>query len=366
MIFLRNVLRARLRSGMTVLGLAVGVALFVAITAITSDLQKQISAAIGAYNLEVVVYEKRATSPFSSKISVAQMDELRALYAPTLTPIVVGTLNEKWNAYAMVIGVDPEFAERIPLVSGRRFNGGQREIMLGEINAQKLGLQAGMSLTLDGESYTISGVFRTGSRLFDGGVMTGIGSVQKMLTPSGGESTYTLGVLQTSDRAAKARMIADIVEKFPNLRAIAGSEFAGSLRLLKVVDTFSNSISAVALIATCLVVTNTLLMAVAERTREIGILMAVGWTPWLVLRMLAAESLLLCAVGVGVGNVLGLLLLRLINSLDSVGFGWIPVHLSAPLIATSVIATFVVALLALAWPAVILWRMQPLTALRHE
>lgn len=47
---------------------------------------------------------------------------------------------------------------------------------------------------------------------------------------------------------------------------------------------------------TCLVVSNTLLMAIAERTREIGILTALGWTPWLVLRMPLAESLVLCAM----------------------------------------------------------------------
>ena len=67
MIFLRNVLRAPARSLMTALGIAVGVALFVAITAITLDLQSQIDGATSTYNLEVVVYERRATSPFSSR-----------------------------------------------------------------------------------------------------------------------------------------------------------------------------------------------------------------------------------------------------------------------------------------------------------
>ena len=117
---------------------------------------------------------------------------------------------------------------------------------------------------------------------------------------------------------------------------------------------------------TVLVVTNTLLMAVAERTREIGILMAVGWTPWLVLRMLLAESVLLCLAGAALGNVAGLALLHTVNGMETVGFGWIPVSLSPSLVATSFALTLVIALLALAWPAVVLWRMQPLAALRHE
>ena len=73
MIFLRNVLRAPVRSVMTALGVAAGIALFVAITAITLDLRQQIDGATAAYNLEVVVFERRSTSPFSSRISPEQL-----------------------------------------------------------------------------------------------------------------------------------------------------------------------------------------------------------------------------------------------------------------------------------------------------
>ena len=366
MIFVRNVLRARLRSVMTVLGIAGGVALFVAISAITSDLQKQIGAAVSAYNLEVVVYEKRATSPFSSKITRAQMAALTTQFGQALTPVVVGSLNEKWNPYAMVIGVDSNFAKRIPLIAGDRFSQGRREVMLGEISAQRLGLTPGQTLRLDGEDYAISGVFRTGSRLFDGGIMAQIDYVQEMLNHVGGDGHFTLALLQTGNRETKDRLVREIGASFPTLRAIAGTEFAGSLRLLKVIDTFAHTISVVVLIGTCLVVTNTMLMAVAERTREIGILMTVGWSPWLVLRMLVAESLLLCTLGAAVGNVLALALLNIVNQMESVGFGWVPVHLTAILIRDSLAATLAVSLVALAWPAVVLWQIQPLTALRHE
>ena len=77
MIFLRNVLRAPIRSVMTAMGVAAGIALFVAITAITLDLRQQIDGATAAYNLEVVVFERRSTSPFSSRISPAQMQDLQ-------------------------------------------------------------------------------------------------------------------------------------------------------------------------------------------------------------------------------------------------------------------------------------------------
>ncbi|NUN60694.1 MAG: ABC transporter permease [Burkholderiaceae bacterium] len=366
MIFLQNILRAPVRSVMTTLGIAGGVALFVAVIAITNDLREQIAEAIGAYNLEMVVYERRATSPFSSTISRDQMETLMDRFDGAISPLVVGTLNEQWNAYAMVVGAPPQFVRRIPLVAGTSYADGQQEVMMGEIAAQRLGKQVGESIPLDGRTYTITGIFRTGSRLFDGGVMGDISEVQRMLSRGGEPGKYTMALLQTTDTATRERFIREISQSFPKLRAIPGTEFAGSLRLLRVVNAFVTTISVVVVLGTALIVTNTLLMAVAERTREIGILMTVGWTPWRVLRMLLAESLALCILGAAAGNLGGLLLLHVLNRMESVGFGWIPVKLNLHIVGSALGVTLFVAVLALVWPAYILWRIQPLSALRHE
>jgi putative ABC transport system permease protein len=189
---------------------------------------------------------------------------------------------------------------------------------------------------------------------------------QKMLSQTGGAGQYTMALLQTSSPEQKDQLIASITAQFPGLRAIPGTEFAGSLRLLKVIDAFARTISLVVLIGSCLVVTNTLLMAVAERTREMGILMTVGWSPWLILRMLTAESLLLCLLGAALGNALALALLHAVNGMESVGYGWVPQTLSLDLVAGTIATTALIAIFALVWPAVVVWRMQPLSALRHE
>lgn len=366
MIFLRNVLRAPARSLMTALGIAAGVALFVAITAITLDLRQQIDGVTGAYQLEVVVYERRATSPMSSRIGAPQMAELQARYGSALSPLVIGTLNEAWSAYALVMGVTPEFLHSVALSSGAHFAAGSGEAMIGEIAMQKLALQPGESVTLDGRQVRISGVFRTGSRLLDGGIMMDIAQAQAMLTREGAEPQYTLALLRAGKQEAATALISDVNRLYPSLRAIAGTEFSGSMRLLRVIEAFVTTISVVALVGTCLIVSNTLLMAIAERTREIGILMTVGWTPWLVLRMLFAESLMLCAVGAAVGNAFALILLRVVNSMESVGFGWIPLRYPLSLAAVSLGMALGVALVSLAWPTVVLYRLQPLAALRHE
>ncbi|MFM1991975.1 MAG: Macrolide export ATP-binding/permease protein MacB [Pseudomonadota bacterium] len=366
MIFVRNLLRAPARSLMTALGIAAGIGLFVAISAITIDLHAQITGVAEAYTLEVVVYERRATSPISSRIGAAQMRELELRHGAALTPMAIGSLNERWNAYALVVGVPPSFARRTALVAGEHVPEGADGVLLGELAAARLGLAPGGMLRIDARDVPVRGVYRTGSRMLDGGVMTGIAQAQRMLTREGAEPQFTLALLRAPSPDAADALIREIEQAHPGLRAIRGTEFAGSLRLMRVVDAFIRTISVVALVGTGLVVTNTLLMAVAERTRELGILMTVGWSPWLVLRMLMAESVVLCALGAALGNGFALLLLRAVNGLESVGFGWIPLRYPWSLAGASLLLAAAIALLALVWPAIVVLRLQPLTALRHE
>ncbi len=366
MTFLRNVLRAPARSLMTSFGIASGVALFVGVKAITGDLRQQLAESARSYSLEVVVYERRSNSPVSSRITPEQMAELQAAYGASLTPLVTGTRNEPWNPYVLLIGVPPDFLRRIPLTAGVPYEEDSEDVMVGEVAAQELGLATGQTVSLDGHDVRITGVFRTGSRILDGAFLLSIPHAQRALTAEGADPVFSMAVLRAGGDEAAARLIREINIRWPQLKAMRGTEFSGSLRLMRVVDAFVKTLAVVAMIGTCLVVVITLLMSISERTREIGILMAVGWTPWLVLRMLFAEIVVLCLAGAALGNGLALVMLRLLNRLETVGFGWIPIHLPGWLVASSVAMALGAAVVALAWPAVILWRVQPLAALRHE
>lgn len=366
MIFLRNLLRAPVRSLMTTLGVGAGLGLFVAVKTITVDVRRQIGSAAAAYQLEVVAYERRATSPFSSRITIPQMAALQTRYGDQVTPLVLGTHNETWNAYALIIGVPPGFLARIQIPAGEPYATGSRAVLIGEVAAERLGVRPGDHLQLDGGEVSVSGVFRTGSRMLDGGLMMDLGAAQRILTREGADQQYTLALFRAGTSQAAATLMAEIGRDFPALKAIPGAEFAGALRLMRVVDAFVRTLAVVAIVGTGLVVGNAFLMSLAERTRELGILMTVGWSPWLVLRMLAAESLVLCAFGALLGNLFAMGLLRVVNGIESIGFGWIPVRYPVSLAAASLALAGLVAIVALAWPAVVVFRMQPLAALRHD
>ena len=366
MIFLRNLVRAWGRSLMTVLGIACAVALFAAISAITHDLESQLDGAAGQYRVELVISERRATSPMSSRLTTETMDILAATYGEHVAPLLFGTLNEAWNPYALIVGADARFVERIPLIEGRRLAPGAGGVMLGDIAAQRLGLGPGGRIGVAGRSFEVRGVFRTGSRLFDSAVLAELATAQQLLGREGSLAPYTLAALHIADGRPADVVAAEIRQRHPQLKAVVGSEMSGSLRLVRIVRALVGAISVIAVLGAAVVLANTLLMATLERTREIGILMAIGWTPWRVLGLFGSEAGVLACAGAALGVVAGLGLLRVVNAIDSLGFGWIPLAVDPVLVASAFGVTLLAGLVALLVPAFVLWRTQPLTALRHE
>jgi putative ABC transport system permease protein len=348
---------------MTLLGAAVGIAIYVAITAITNNLERETRQMIDEYNSDITVQGKGAPSPIHSRIKPEDIAGLKTMFGDLVEPMVVGALRESWSSYAMILGIPASLAPRFGLVEGVPPTPSGRSVMIGTILAQQLGLKTGDVIPLDDGSAKISGVFSMSNRLVDGAVVADLAEAQRLL---GNEGKINIALVRIRNKGEVKGVIAEINRRFPQLSALSTADFVSNIRLFRTIAAFTRSVAIISFIGSCLVVTNTLLMAVSERTREVGILMAVGWRPWLVIRMLLAESLTLCSLGAVVGNAMALMILKLLNNSQAVGFGWIPVTISPATFLASLGVTLLLALIAIIWPAVILYRLSPVEALRHE
>jgi len=348
---------------MTILGAGVGIAIYVAIVAITNNLEHETEQIINDYNLDITVQSKGAPSPLHSRIKAAEIANLQGFLGFRVDPMVVGGVREEWNSYGMLMGISVSMASRFGLIEGSPPTSGSRDVMVGTILAQKLGLKPGDSLSLGGGSAKVVGIFSMGNRLVDGSVVADLAEAQRLL---GREGYINIAMVRISKKEEVKSVVKEINKRFPTLKALTNADFVGNIRLFRTIGTFTKSVAIISFIGSCLVVTNTLLMAVFERTREVGILMAVGWRPWLVIRMLLAESLTLCLCGALAGNSMALLILKLLNNSEAVGFGWIPVTISQTTFLASLGVTLILALISMIWPAVILYRLSPVEALRHE
>jgi hypothetical protein len=144
-------------------------------------------------------------------------------------------------------------------------------------------------------------------------------------------------------------------------------------RVLAILQALLGSVGALALLVATLGVANTMMMAIYERTREIGILKAVGATNREVRRMFTADAVLLGLIGGVVGVILGTLLGRLVDwvghqylaSEGVTGIGQMSIVPPWLAIGALIFAGFI-GVLGGMYPAARAARLDPVEALRHE
>jgi putative ABC transport system permease protein len=133
----------------------------------------------------------------------------------------------------------------------------------------------------------------------------------------------------------------------------------------KMLDAANLAISALAVGIGAIGVMNTMIMSVYERTREIGILRAVGWTGRRILRVIITESIMLCLVAVGVGMFLGWLAIQGVMMNATISAFLQPAY-TVDVILRALFVAVGVALIGAIYPAIRAVRLTPMEALRHE
>lgn len=230
------------------------------------------------------------------------------------------------SAGADLLGIDPVRERQISRFHTRltkgRFLSRQtprdtREVVLGEKLASTIAAEPGSEIILltqaaDGsignDLYTVVGILRTGSEAIDRGtVLMPLGATQELLSLAANR-VHEIGVLTTSADVAgtlAARLERRLDETLP-VRVRAWPELSPALADYVQMSEGSNAfLFSVVFLVAIIGVMNTMLMAVFERTRECGVLMALGLRPLSMTLLIVLEAGLLAGMSVGLGAVLG-------------------------------------------------------------
>jgi putative ABC transport system permease protein len=366
-LIVKNPFRNKTRSILAVIGIAIGIATIVALGIVTDGLKSSTEATLKAGGSDFTVMESNISDMLFSSIDEGYVDKIMETDG---VEDAVGVLTAVQpigdNPYFIIIGIDPAklYLSEMEITSGSAFSSEDaKELIMGKIAAENLNKTVGDSLTLNNTDYKIVGIYQTGNLQQDGGVFMSLDNAQEI---QGEEGKVTMIYVKIEKDANVEQITQSIEDRYGNdLTTVASLEDLQSVdQGLSVIDTASWAISLLAIVIGGVGVINTMIMSVYERTREIGVLKAVGWKNRRILSMILGESVVLTLFAGVVGIVMGVVAIQVILAMGMSGIIE-PVY-SLDVFLRGFLVALIVGLVGGFYPAYRASNLPPTEALRYE
>lgn len=387
---LRNIGHRRIRSWLTVIGILIGTAAVVALISIGQGLQRTITdqvERIMGYNT-LLISSSRGQA-FGQRIRV-DLAELRAIPG---VRAAVGVRTETayvegpdGKGFLSVVGYEPAMDEftgelNVTITAGGR-PAGRDQVVVGARTAQVLGAQIGSTVRIEDRPFQVVGILAR--RAAQGGGFTPVGvpindalfiPYDEMRALFPGQELVQYAIVKLRDGAQTEVVKEEIRASLKsagerNASVIDFEDLTARIRtMLSGVQAFLAGIAGISILVGGVGVMNTMYTAVLERTREIGVMKAVGAKGCHVLLLFLFESGLM---GLG-GGLLGLLIglgaawaaLAIVGRLFQVPSTLSPA-LTPALVFGALLFSFVVGAISGVLPARRAAQLPPVDALRYE
>ena len=365
----KNLLRRRMRTVLTLAGIGMAVGAFVGLVGFSSAFEQQWLRIYSSSGTDLAVIQGTFLNTSMDESTTDKLTKLPdvAEASPTIFNLMdltpdVNALVYGWKADAFQFG-------SLQILAGRRFRDGQPEVMLGDVLAQNLRKTPGDTMEIQGKQFTVSAVYHGASTLEASAVVMPLDQLQQLSSLQGKVSTIDVRLRpapkgQTSEEHMKQAQ-AEIEAAVPGMRAVPAAERASDNQFVKLAHASAWGTSLLALLIGILGIANTMAMSVFERTREIGILRALGWNRWQVLAHIEIEAVILGLGGGLLGVALGWCALRVLAALPRTA-SLVSASLHLPLLAEAVGIAVFAGLVAGALPAWRAGQLSPVDALRHD
>ena len=366
---LRNLRHRTLRSLLTLVGVAVAVAACIAFTSLARGVEESWVFALEERETHIYVTYKGVVDILLSSIDEEFGEELKR--APGVRDVSgelawMGSLDE--GQPILVIGwpIGSYLWTTLSLSSGRHPGSGENDrIVIGASLAEAMNLRPGDDFNLRGHRFKVSGLTRSGGVMRNHSLLLPLPVLQGIIHREGVVTTFNLRLEQGADPEALTALTKQLQARFPDLQFVQASSVGRESQTVQFFHGLAWSMSSMAFVIAFVVMLNTLFMSVAERTREIGILAAVGWRPGRIFAMILLEGGILAVAGAVLGLLLGHQLFGLILRLGGLG-GFIEPRVSPLLMLLVAGGALLLGLAGSFFPALRAVRMWPAEALRQE
>lgn len=354
-IVVRGLLRRPVRTGLTLLGIAIGIAAVVALVGIAWGFEKSWDKGFKARGTDVVVSNLGGglvPSAFDAAVKerVARLPhvaEATGLLVQLLSvedaPMVVVSARE-WGGFTW---------KHLRLVEGRMpRDPAEPVVVLGRLAAEVLEKKVGDVVQVEIQDFTVVGIVDGEAVVENGAIIMALPQLQAVTANEGKINFINIRLAPRTSAEETRQLIDAIGSVFPEGRAAVASDVVGGTSGFRIAEAMSWATSLLAVLVGVLGVMNTMLMTVFERTHEIGVLLALGWKRRRIVGLVLSESALLGAAGGVLGVAAGALGVELLGAAPAVR-GLLEPDLSPGLLAVSVLIALAVGVLSGLYPA---WR----------
>ena len=408
MLSLSHVRKSKMRSWLTIIGIVIGVAAVVAIISIGQGMQESVAARLGSLGADQITvtpgYSRASGGGFeggrgggSANINLTDKDVNAIKQVPGVlyvngmvsgrSDMIMGTETTPVS----ITGVDTASWRSIvttQLESGRYLQPGDSNVVvIGYSLAYGTFLQPitlNRPVTIGGKSFKVVGIFVQSGGGFGGGTDNAVympaDYARGVITTNVSRNQFTSIIVKVSDPTVADKIATDIVNKLmperhvnQRTRDFTVTAFATiQQQITSVVQTISlflAAIAAVSLLVGAVGIANTMFMSVMERTRQIGLLKALGATDSEVMKLFLLESGLFGFVGGVIGIIVGILISVIISAVGvrAIGPGGTMNAVVTPQLLVFALAfSIFVGIISGIVPARNAAKMNPVDALRFE
>ena len=315
---LQNISRRALRNALTVTGLAIFVLIFILVSSLTLTMQKSVAESLSDLGGEIMIWDEGALVPFLSTIPENYTNTIKKIdYVKNVTPQITGVSTVDSEDFRLTVGMktsDIPLLYTYTMVEGVMISNNESNAVIGYLFADFLKKHVGDNVTINGHTLPVVGIYKTNTWI-DNAVIVPFVVAQEIFDLDGRASIIMVTV---TDLSKIDFILSEISKEIPDVSAFKSQEATARLApLMNSITWVSYALFTIAGVASFFGITNVMIMSIFERTREIGILKALGAKGIDVMKMIIYEAAVLGTLG----GVLGCLIpsILLLQGL------WIPI-----------------------------------------